>query len=291
MWVYLYPNNTETEISNAYIGIPSPESITLDKNSISLTTIWQTEQLTATFTPDVCDKSVTWSSDDTTVATVSTSWLVTCVTPWTCTITATTVNGLTASCSVAEWRLPSIYQEVEYIENSSSWPWIDLWHKPTDQTMSQIKFRNLVSTWYVDFGFYAWNDSADYRLFNLWTNIWWDIKSSRLRWGTLAQNVDYEWELWNNYVKDLVTSSNLLSGSTVSSYTATYNMTLNHSYVDGQNSCNRWYYVKIYENNVLIRDMIPCYRKNDTEIWMYDAENGVFYTNSWSWAFTKWPDI
>jgi hypothetical protein len=24
---------------------------------------------------------------------------------------------------------------------------------------------------------------------------------------------------------------------------------------------------------------------------MYDAVNGVFYTNQWSWAFTKWPDV
>ncbi len=102
MWVYLYPNNTETELKNAYIGIPNPTSIVLDKSSISLTTIWQTEQLTATIEPTVSDKTITWSSDDTTIATVSTTGLVTCVTPWTCTITATTVNGLTASCSVTQ---------------------------------------------------------------------------------------------------------------------------------------------------------------------------------------------
>lgn len=100
-----------TAISNAYIGIPSPESITLDKSSITLTTIWQTEQLTATIEPTISDHSITWSSDDTTVATVSTTGLVTCVTPWECTITATTVNGLTASCSVND--------------NQSWQPWIN----------------------------------------------------------------------------------------------------------------------------------------------------------------------
>lgn len=108
MWVYLYPNNTETELKNAYIWIPFPESIVLDKSSISLTTIWQTEQLTATIEPTISDHSITWSSDDTTIATVSTTGLVTCVTPWECTITATTVNGLTASCSVDDnqWWQP-----------------------------------------------------------------------------------------------------------------------------------------------------------------------------------------
>ncbi len=103
MWVYLYPNNTETELKNAYIWIPFPTSIVLDKSSISLTTVGQTEQLTATIEPTVSDKTITWSSDDTTVATVSTTGLVTCVTPWECTITATTVNGLTATCSVSLW--------------------------------------------------------------------------------------------------------------------------------------------------------------------------------------------
>jgi hypothetical protein len=90
----------QKELKNAYIWIPNPTSIVLDKSSISLTTIWQTEQLTATIEPTLSDHSVTWSSDDTTIATVSTTGLVTCVTPWTCTITATTVNGLTATCSV-----------------------------------------------------------------------------------------------------------------------------------------------------------------------------------------------
>lgn len=127
MGVYLYPNNTETPLKDAYIWIPNPTSITLDKSSINLTTIWQTEQLTATIEPTISDHSITWSSDDTTVATVSTTGLVTCVTPWSCTITATTVNGLTASCSVEQWWQPwantLFYYEFEQNLNDSSWNW------------------------------------------------------------------------------------------------------------------------------------------------------------------------
>lgn len=108
MGVYLYPSNTETPLKAAYIGIPNPTSIVLDKNSINLTTVWDTEQLTATIEPSICDKSITWNSSDTTIATVSTTGLVTCVTPGTCTITATTVNGLTATCWVTnqQWWQP-----------------------------------------------------------------------------------------------------------------------------------------------------------------------------------------
>lgn len=291
MWVYLYPSNTETPLKAAYIGIPSPTSIVLDKNSITLTTIWDTEQLTATIEPSICDKSITWSSDDTTIATVDTSWLVTCVTPWDCTITATTVNGLTATCAVWQWWLPSAYQEVEYIENSSAWPRIDLTHIPTAKTMWQAKFMNLVQTWYVIYWYYAWSDSKDYRLFNAANQIYYDIGSPRVNWSTLTQNVVYEWEIGNFYVKDIPTQSNLVSRSAVSSYTWTHSMTLNHSYADSANSCNRWYYVKIYEDNVLIRDMIPCYRIADWEVWMYDLVAWEFHTNQWSWSFTKWNDV
>lgn len=84
--------------------------VTLDKSSISLTTAWDTEQLTATISPNNAeDTAVTWSSSDTSIATVSTSWLVTCVTPWTATITVTTHDwGYTATCWVTDqnWWQP-----------------------------------------------------------------------------------------------------------------------------------------------------------------------------------------
>lgn len=50
-------------------------------------------------------------------------------------------------------------------------------------------------------------------------------------------------------------------------------------------------YLKIYENNVLIRDMVPVYRKSDNVIGMYDILNDVFYTNKWSGTFSKWWNV
>ena len=48
--------------------------VTLDKSSITLTTVGQTEQLTATISPaNAEDTAVTWSSSDTNIATVSTT--------------------------------------------------------------------------------------------------------------------------------------------------------------------------------------------------------------------------
>jgi hypothetical protein len=47
----------------------------------------------------------------------------------------------------------------------------------------------------------------------------------------------------------------------------------------------------LYDNNVLVRDFIPCYRKSDNEIGLYDVVNGVFYANAGSGTFTKGNNI
>ena len=39
------------------------------------------------------------------------------------------------------------------------------------------------------------------------------------------------------------------------------------------------YDCKMYYNNVLVRDFIPCYRNSDNEVGLYDLVNDVFYTN------------
>ena len=75
--------------------------VSLNKTSMSLTS-GNTGQLTATVSPsNATDKSVTWSSSSTSVATVSNSGLVTAVGAGTATITATTTDGgYTAECTV-----------------------------------------------------------------------------------------------------------------------------------------------------------------------------------------------
>lgn len=60
----------------------------------------ETKQLSYSLTPSDASTSVTWSSSATSVATVSSSGLVTAKSSGTARITATTDNGLTASCDV-----------------------------------------------------------------------------------------------------------------------------------------------------------------------------------------------
>lgn len=299
MWVYLYPSNTETPLKDAYIWIPSPTSIVLDKSSISLTTIWQTEQLTATIEPTISDHSITWSSDDTTVATVSTTWLVTCVTPWDCTITATTVNWLTATCTVWQWWLPSAYQEVEYIETTGT-QWINT------NLFSWTNIQTEVKIWITDTRmnmpiFWCYTNYSTPRLYyhlTPYSNAWYFwYNGSEWHWWSFNFVVWQTYEIayndengylnvdWNNIVS--VSGTNWYPWSTL--WIA--QRWTNHTWWEAPRY--KYYYFKMYNKTTqqYERDMIPCYRIADTVIWMYDVANDVFYTNSWSWTFTKWPDV
>lgn len=48
----------------------------------------------------------------------------------------------------------------------------------------------------------------------------------------------------------------------------------------------RIYYCKMYVQDVLVRDFIPCYRNSDNEVGIYDLVNDTFYTNNGTGTFT-----
>lgn len=74
--------------------------VTLNKNTLTLE-IGGTETLTATVAPEnATDKTVTWESDKTNIATVDNNGKVTAIKDGTATITAKTANGKTATCTV-----------------------------------------------------------------------------------------------------------------------------------------------------------------------------------------------
>ena len=45
-----------------------------------------------------------------------------------------------------------------------------------------------------------------------------------------------------------------------------------------------------YESNILVRNFVPCYRKSDNIIGMYDTITRTFYTNKGTDTFIKGPN-
>ncbi len=103
----------EFDVEVVTTGTVQPTGITLDAATAEITE-GDTKQLTATIAPDdATDKTVTWTSSDESVATVSASGLVTAIKPGTATITATTANGLTATCTITVVAKPSGIDNVD----------------------------------------------------------------------------------------------------------------------------------------------------------------------------------
>ena len=122
-------------------------SIVLNQETLVFTAEGQTTPLTATVAPaDATDKSVTWTSSDETVATVSSDGVVTAVGEGTATITATTNDGtnLTATCTVTV-NIPadepdtdiSQIDNVVYMEHTEA-------SAGTEQTLS-IRMKNIAA--------------------------------------------------------------------------------------------------------------------------------------------------
>ncbi|WP_168735460.1 glycosyl hydrolase 53 family protein [Cohnella fermenti] len=110
---------------NVYTAVPAPVSVTLSKSSLSLLDIpgtpGNTAQLTAAVNPNMAgvDQSVTWSSSDTSVATVGSSGLVTAIADGDAVITATSTANTALSASAAVSVHPIIPVEAIGIKNGS----------------------------------------------------------------------------------------------------------------------------------------------------------------------------
>lgn len=184
--------------------------------------------------------------------------------------------------------LPAEYQEVEYIQ--SSWTqYIDTWFYPTWSSEIEFDFMMLPSSWTGNF----WVDSW-------WTSNAFSVFTDRiLCYGSQYQN---QQTYFTDNVKYKLEFKNLtcyLNWSQRFTYTAQTFTSSYSCYVFAKRRNNsiemyakcRVYGLKLWNNWTLEKDFVPCYRKSDDVIWMYDLVNNQFYTNSWTWTFTKWADI
>ena len=188
-------------------------------------------------------------------------------------------------------RLPSEYQEVEYIQ--SSWDWDNTWQyintllsiQNWQSLKVEIDFQYLNNTTAErDIFAYYVDSTNDYILWFKWWFFWilnsstnWTLTTTRTP-NTYSTNTRYkviaEWTTKNSSKSPFLFASNWG----------------NDNLWDWDISA-KLYYCKVRQNNVLVRDFIPCYRKSDSVIWLYDLVNNQFYTNSWTGTFSKWSDV
>ena len=204
---------------------------------------------------------------------------------------------------IGDSRLPAEYQEVEYIQ--SSWAqWIDTWLYADQDTVVETRW-NLV--WYNRNIQY---DKIYWTYWNNGTNCFF-LQSNRPHdYKVRAQNYINPEVLYNidslspiNPGEDYTTihsntefTINWVSQGTCTSSTYTSPSTITIFALHDWSSVTQSVYLKLYSFKMyswttLERDFVPGYRKSDSVIWLYDLVNDVFYTNSWTWTFTKWPNV
>lgn len=189
-------------------------------------------------------------------------------------------------------RLPSEYQEVEYIwTDSVAWQYINTWIQATNTITIELDITpntSYVSENSVLWTYWSWNAiflmeySWKYRIHNGWTYTDWPTITAT----KTSLKINNLWLYVNWSLTSCASQGNYWGNAWINLFTITAT-----AWFTSKTWVFNCYETKISDNWVLVRDLIPCYRKLDSVIWMYDIVNNVFYTNQWWWSFIKWPDV
>ena len=199
-------------------------------------------------------------------------------------------NGVQGRTSQASSILPSEYTQVDYIQSSGT-QYIDTGIKRNQDTKVNLDFEG------TNFS-YSGNK----------TIIGSRTSSTEKHYGiTIAQGSNpYLYSGYNNTSQEgvrisLNTKYNIfkdknityLDNTQITNTTYTTFETPTNMYIFAMNEGSTKFYssiklfmLKIYNNNELVRDFIPCYRNSDNEVGLYDLVNDVFYTNQGTGTFT-----
>ena len=179
-------------------------------------------------------------------------------------------------------RLPSAYQEVEYIQSTGT-QYISLFDTfYINKTFSLVCQSDATTDTTVIFGYGASG------------GLWFGTYN-----GTYALSMDDRW--YNVSISDRITA--IISYKTnggihvnidgVVKSTGYFGQRHALSLFSGQGSSS-WYpaSVKIFSlTSDGIIDLVPCYRKSDGEIGMYDLVSNTFFTNQGTGTFLKGADV
>ena len=200
----------------------------------------------------------------------------------------TTTNAKHTSLGWSLNKVPSAYQEVEYIQFNSG-TYIDTGIIPTNhETEIMFSFDEYLHNEYL----FGTASGTNYYSFRGASNqYYWGLNNSSSNagtWTTGKHTLIYNGE--NNIVKldDII----LGSGSTITSST---NLIIGKTDTSS-NFSGKVYYIKITDKSTgnIVRYLVPCYRRSDKVIGLYDSVTGAFYPNSDPKAlqkFTKGNDI
>lgn len=188
-------------------------------------------------------------------------------------------------------KLPSGYTELEYIQSSGT-QYIDTGFKPNQDTRVVTKFdmTQTDTAWRKLWGSGSGSYDLDFALWNDGTTklqSYYGTKTNNaVPITSMSLNVDANKNIWE-YSGETITFDKNNFTCAYSMYLFNVNKDNSPEYLPGM---MKLYFFKIYNNDVLVRDFIPC--KNPSgAIGLYDSVNNQFYQNAGSGTFIAGPEI
>ena len=182
-------------------------------------------------------------------------------------------------------RLPSAYQEVEYIRVPQG-QYIDTSYKPNNST-------KIISTAIVEEQYAAVYGGA-----RAWGSDDFSLSGQYLEFGNKVYNITLSLNTKLNLRQDssgLYVDDTLVQTVEDATFTAPVSLFLGGSHNDfgeyGNDGNTKLYSAKIYENDSLLYNYIPCYRKSDNVIGVYDIVKKTFLTNGGTGTLEKGDDV
>lgn len=186
-------------------------------------------------------------------------------------------------------RLPAEYQEVEYIESTKGGgQYIDTEIVPNGMTKVILDFE-----WKDDFS--AWGGIVGRYVDGKHFAVVWSDRdnTAEIRHGTYFSSNS----TFNRNKRTVLNMGEVLTtwiDGNVSYSRQTFNSDFNFLIFAYSLNAKHWWKLwrfTCYEGELLKADFIPCYRKSDNEIGMYDLVTNTFFTNAGTGTFLKGADV
>lgn len=192
-------------------------------------------------------------------------------------------------------ELPDGYTQVEYLESTGT-QYIDTNFIPNQDTRIEVKIKTKNIGGLSNKAVFGSRETVSSKNYSVilgsgTQNIWW------VGYGTEAINTNNSALRDTLYKIEKNKNVTILNGSVLATnqpqtFTCSSNLYLFCMDQRGPMyySNIELYYCKIWDNGVLVRNMIPC--KNPSNVaGMYDTVNGVFYTNAGTGTFNTGPVV
>jgi len=196
--------------------------------------------------------------------------------------------------------IPSIYQEVEYIESTGTQYFKTDIDVQDGLTVDSVQTFTKNDTYL--FGGYAENSNDNKSCFN---GTWANAVQSAYPTGYYAKGIVSRND--NAIYHVVTTHSNSQITLTIDDVVVYNATTTGRVEIIGQKATcfgatsksngvqniygGRVYSLKVYKEATMLANYIPCYRKSDGEIGLYDTVTGKFYTNEGTGTFLKGVDV